>query len=131
MWLADIKYEFEGRMLVSVEAGSRFALFQCCCDYPTLASAEKESRRKQWKNTLESSRRKFAEAFGEWPKNGQQNWPGHHIRDLHHGGDPTDLGNILPVRPDIHDVFNVQYPLCYAGGAPWNTVGPDMPSRDL
>lgn len=50
--------------------------------------------------------------------------------DLQHGGDPTDLANIMPAEPDVHDVFNLQYPQCYAGAAPWNTVGPYLPYTD-
>jgi len=55
---------------------------------------------------------------------------GHHIRDLWHGGDPVDPNNILPVHPGAHKVFNDQYPACYDGKAPWNTVGPNLPYMD-
>jgi hypothetical protein len=30
----------------------------------------------------------------------------------------------------MHDVFNKAYPACYAGQAPWNTVGPNLPYSD-
>lgn len=109
MWLADIKYDWQAPVM-PFKAGSRYAIWHCCCDFPALKSAEKEPLRKRWENARESLRRKFSEIYGEWPKNGGENWPGHHIRDLWHGGDPTDLGNILPVPPDIHRVFGKQYP---------------------
>jgi hypothetical protein len=129
MWLADIKYDWQGPVM-PLTAGSRYALFHCCCDFPTLKPADKEPLRKRWENAREGLRRKFAEVYGEWPKSGKTHWPGHHIHDLWHGGNPTDLGNIVPVRSDIHEVFNNEYPQCYAGGAPWNTVGPDLPYMD-
>jgi hypothetical protein len=127
MWLADIKYDWQAP-LMPLKAGSRYALWHCCCDFPELMSSA--GPRKKWESAIKSLRRKFAEEFGEWPSTGGINWPGHHIHDLKHGGNPTDLGNVFPVRPDIHDVFNRQYPACYAGQAPWNTVGPDLPYRD-
>lgn len=51
-------------------------------------------------------------------------------RDLWHGGDPLDPNNIFPVQPDVHDVYTEQYPACYGGTAPWNTVGPNLPYTD-
>jgi len=57
-------------------------------------------------------------------------FPGHHVRDLQHGGDPVDPNNIIPAQPDVHEVFNEQYPACYDGKAPWNTVGPNLPYTD-
>jgi hypothetical protein len=127
MWLADIKYDWQAPMM-PVKAGSRYALWHCCCDFPELTSSA--GPRKKWENAVKSLRRKFAEEFGEWPNTGGVNWPGHHIHDLKHGGNPTDLGNVFPVPPDVHDVFSRQYPACYEGQAPWNTVGPDLPYRD-
>jgi hypothetical protein len=129
MWLADIKYDWRGPSM-PIQAGSRYALWHCCCDFPKLKPADKEPLRKQWENGRAGLRRKFSEIYGEWPMSGGDNWPGHHIHDLWHGGAPTDLENIIPVQPDIHDVFTKQYPQCYAGSAPWNTVGPDLPYQD-
>ncbi|OJH33439.1 hypothetical protein BON30_48585 [Cystobacter ferrugineus] len=31
---------------------------------------------------------------------------------------------------ELHEVFNEQYPACYDGKSPWNTVGPDLPYTD-
>jgi hypothetical protein len=129
MWLVDIKYDWQAPAM-PIQAGSRYALWHCCCAYPTLAPAEKKPLRDQWESKMDSLRKKWSEIYGDWPKTGGSNWPGHHIRDLSHGGDPTDLGNIVPVRSDIHGVLNKQYPQCYAGGSPWNAVGPDLPYTD-
>ncbi|WP_233261878.1 hypothetical protein [Vitiosangium sp. GDMCC 1.1324] len=57
-------------------------------------------------------------------------WPGHHIRDLKHGGNPVDLSNIFPAKPSVHDIYNRAYPACYGGQPPWNTVGPNLPYTD-
>lgn len=130
IWLADIKYDYEGRILTPVEAGTRYALWHCCCDSPTMLPKDKEPLRKKWENAKKTVRKRWAKIYGDWPKTGTLNWPGHHMDDLQHGGDPTDLANIMPAEPDVHDVFNLQYPQCYAGAAPWNTVGPDLPYTD-
>lgn len=133
MWLADIKYDWRGQLVVPpipVEAGTRYAIWHCCCDYTPLTPAANKAAREQWKNKTKSLRRDWGEKFGEWPRSGEEHWPGHHIRDLLHGGASTDLNNILPTPPTIHEVFNQQYPACYAGTAPWNTVGPDLPYTD-
>ncbi|WP_257462133.1 hypothetical protein [Archangium lipolyticum] len=129
MWLADIKYDWRGPVM-PLEAGSRYALYHCCCDFPTLKPADKEPLRKQWENAREGLRRKFADIYGEWPKSGNTHWPGHHMRDLWHGGNPTDLGNVMPAQPDIHGVYNEEYPRCYEGRPPWNTVEADLPNID-
>lgn len=86
--------------------------------------------REQWKNQTKTLRKRWGEKFGGWPKGDQDHWPGHHLRDLLHGGSPTDLNNILPTPSAVHDVFNKEYPACYAGGTPWNAVGPDLPYSD-
>jgi hypothetical protein len=130
MWLADIKYEYQGRILTPVEAGTRYALWHCCCDYPTLTPVQKRPLRERWDAKRDALRKKWAEVYGDWPKSRGVNWPGHHMRDLFHGGDPIDLANIVPAPPDVHDVFNAEYPQCYGGGAPWNAVGPDLPYKD-
>lgn len=129
MWLADIKYDWKGAVM-PIQAGSRYALWHCCCDFIPLTKEEKKPLREQWEARMDSLRKRWGDIYGEWPKTGGVNWPGHHIRDLHHGGHPTDLGNIVPVRPDIHAVLNKQYPACYQGSAPWNSVGPDLPYTD-
>jgi hypothetical protein len=133
MWLADIKLDWEGRLVIPplpVKAGGRYALWHCCCDYRKLTSAEKEPLRDQWESMRSAFRRAWSKKFGEWPEEEGVSWPGHHIRDLQHGGNPTDGNNILPAPPDVHKVFNKQYPACYSGAAPWNTVGPDLPYTD-
>jgi hypothetical protein len=134
MWLADIKLDWEGRLVVPplpVKAGSRYGIYHCCCDYPTLTKEQNRASRDQWKAMMESFRQSWSERFGEWPTASTGiNWPGHHIRDLWHGGDPVDPNNILPAEPTTHGVFSKQYPACYAGQAPWNTVGPDLPYTD-
>ncbi|HZH14729.1 MAG TPA: hypothetical protein VE057_10275 [Archangium sp.] len=133
IWLADLKFEWEGNLVllpVPVEAGSRYGIYHCCCDYPTLPKAKKEVERKKWDNIRESFRQKWSKKFGEWPDEGDVSWPGHHIRDLWHGGDPVDPNNIIPAEPGVHDEYGRQYPGCYAGQAPWNTVGPDLPYTD-
>jgi hypothetical protein len=42
----------------------------------------------------------------------------------------VDPNNVFPAQPDVHDVYNEQYPVCYEGKAPWNTVGADLPYTD-
>ncbi len=133
MWLADLKFDWEGRLVVlpvPVKAGSRYGIYHCCCNYPTLPTATKEVERKKWNNIRESFREKWSKKFGEWPAEDGASWPGHHIRDLWHGGDPTDPNNIIPAEPDTHKVFTDEYPACYDGKAPWNTVGPNLPYTD-
>ncbi len=133
MWLADIKLDWEGRLVIPplpVKAGSRFGIFHCCCDYTTLPKAVKETERKRWDNIRESFREEWSKRFGKWPAEGDNFWPGHHIWDLSHGGNPVDPNNILPVPPDVHGEFGRKYPACYAGRAPWNTVGPNLPYTD-
>ncbi|WP_253895012.1 MULTISPECIES: hypothetical protein [Corallococcus] len=125
MWLADVKMDFEGTM---VRAGSRFGLTQCCCNYGTLSPLQTEAARGRWKNIREGFRGQWAERFGAWPAeaNGKP-FEGHHIRDLWHGGNPTDWDNILPFPKDIHqDLFGL-YNQCYANEPPWTQVGPDHP----
>jgi hypothetical protein len=133
MWLADIKYDFQAQTMflpLPIQAGSRYAIWHCCCDFVPLKTADKEVLRRQWEGATKSIRRRFAEEYGDWPSTGGANWPGHHVRDLKHGGHPTDLGNIFPAQPEIHAVFTKQYPACYAGMAPWNTPGPALPYKD-
>ncbi len=132
MWLADMKLDWKGQIVppVQVDSGGRLAIVHCCCDFPTVSPMENRQLREQWKNRMQSLRKRWGERFGEWPKSEGDHWAGHHLRDLKHGGDPTDLNNILPTPDPVHIVFNKQYDTCYSGGAPWNTVGPDLPYSD-
>ncbi|WP_224244106.1 hypothetical protein [Hyalangium gracile] len=127
IWLADLKLDWQGG---GVQAGGRRAFFHCCCTYPELTKGENEAKRKLWENARKKFREDWSRKFGNWPTADGKSWPGHHIRDLLHGGDPTDAENILPAPPDTHDLFNKAYPACYAGAPPWNTVGPDLPYLD-
>jgi hypothetical protein len=95
-----------------------------------LCTEKKAAERKRWDRFRESFREEWSKRFGEWPTEGSKAWPGHHIRDLHHGGDPVDPNNIIPAQPYVHDLFNRAYPACYEGQAPWNTVGPNLPYTD-
>jgi hypothetical protein len=133
MWLGDIKLDWQGSHLVlplPVEAGGRYAITHCCCSYPALSPVSNATRRKEWENFRESYREGWSKKFGKWPETDGVAWPGHHIRDLQHGGDPVDPSNIIPTQPDVHKVFNKAYPDCYAGMEPWSRVGPDLPYRD-
>jgi hypothetical protein len=96
-----------------------------------LTKEQNKAKRDQWKAVMESFRQSWSERFGDWPTASTGvNWPGHHIRDLWHGGDPVDPNNVFPVQPGVHDAYNRQYPACYSGQSPWNTVGPDLPYTD-
>jgi hypothetical protein len=133
MWLADMKLEWVGHLIippVPLESGGRLALTHCCCDSPALKPQQTEALRKEWENARKSFRQDWSKKFGDWPTENGKSWPGHHIEDLGHGGPPTNPNNILPTPPDIHDIFSKQYPVCYAGGPPWNTVGPERPYTD-
>lgn len=133
IWLADIKLEWEGRLVIPpfpVKAGSRYGIYHCCCQYPELSAAENAARRKEWDRFRETYREDWSKQFGKWPTDEGVSWPGHHIWDLKHGGGATDRSNLIPVHPDVHGVFNEQYPACYDGKAPWNTVGPNLPYVD-
>ena len=134
IWLADLEFEWEGQLValpVPVEAGSHYGIWNCCCDFPVLPKNKRKAGRDQWKSSMESFRQTWGRRFGEWPTAGSGvNWPGHHIRDLWHGGNPVDPNNVFPVEPGVHSVYNKVYPSCYRGEAPWNTIGPDLPYTD-
>jgi hypothetical protein len=133
MWLADIKMEWEGHLVVPplpVNSGGRLAITHCCCNYNTLTPRETKAQRKRWENIRTSFRESWSKKFGNWPTEEGVSWPGHHIRALQHGGDPIDPSNVIPTQPGVHDVFSEQYPLCYAGQAPWNIAGPYWPYMD-
>ncbi len=64
MWLADFKFDWEGRLVllpVPVRAGSRFGIFHCCCNYPELSPEENAARRKEWEKFRESYREGWSE----------------------------------------------------------------------
>jgi hypothetical protein len=133
MWLVDLEFDWEGSLFllpVPVEAGSRYGIHHCCCDYPTRTPAQNAAERRKWDGFRDGFRKSWSTRFGEWPFVAGTAWPGHHIRDLQHGGDPTDPNNIIPAEPGVHDDFGKKYPACYAGQAPWNKVGPDLPYTD-
>ncbi|WNG52105.1 hypothetical protein F0U60_54370 [Archangium minus] len=133
MWLADFKFDWEGSLVVlpaPVKAGSRYGIYHCCCKFPTRTKAENEAARNEWRNGMRAFRNAWTEKFGEWPVESGKAWPGHHIRDLWHWGAPLDGNNIIPAEPTVHDVFNREYPKCYDGQAPWNSVGPNLPYTD-
>jgi hypothetical protein len=130
MWLADIKYDWQAPVM-PIMAGSRYALWHCCCSYVPLSKEDTARRRAKWESETQSLRKKWSEVYGAWPETqGKGSWPGHHKHDLKRGGEPTDLGNIFPTPPAVHSVFNREYPRCYQGASPWNAVGPDLPYRD-
>ncbi len=133
IWLADLKFDWEGSLLflpVPVKAGSRYGVHHCCCNYSTLAKAENDAARQEWKSAMKSFRKDWSQRFGEWPSADGVSWPGHHIWDLWHGGDPVDPNNVFPAQPGVHDLYTRAYPACYAGQPPWNTVGPALPYMD-
>jgi hypothetical protein len=133
IWLADLKFDWEGSLFllpVPVKAGSRYGIHHCCCNYPTRTKPENDAARQEWKSVMKSFRKSWSERFGEWPVERGKSWPGHHIRDLWHGGDPVEPNNVFPAQPDVHEVYNEQYPACYGGQLPWNTVGPNLPYTD-
>jgi len=129
MWLADFKFDWEGRLVllpVPVRAGSRYGIYHCCCDYPELSKDEIETQRDKWDDFRNSFREGWSKKFGQWPFEHGENWPGHHVRDLKRGGNPVDRNNIIPAQPGVHKVYTKAYPACYGGQSPWNTVGPDL-----
>lgn len=100
----------------------------CCCNYGTLSAAQNAVARDRWDNIRDGFRGRWAERFGAWPTeaNGKP-YQGHHIRDLSHGGNPTDWDNIIPFPKDIHQTLNGLYAQCYANQPPWTGVGPNYP----
>lgn len=127
IWVADIKTELHAvDGIIPVEAGGRLAVTHCCCDYPLATDLEK--RRSQWDNSRERYRRRWIDEYGAWPTTGTgDNWPGHHVFDLRHGGEPAVFGEVIPVPPDTHSLINSAYPQCYSGKGGWNIAGPDWP----
>jgi hypothetical protein len=125
MWLADMKMDFEGPV---VRAGSRFAMTHCCCNYSENTPAQTAALRSRWNSSRPGFREQWAQRFGEWPSeaNGKP-FPAHHMRDLGHGGHPTDWDNILPMPQDLHESLPALYNQCYAKMPPWTTIGPEYP----
>ena len=85
--------------------------------------------RKKWENFRDSFRDQWSRKFGEWPAD-QENSPGHHIRELKHGGDPADRNNILPAEPRCILSSAGSIPPATTAEPPWNTVGPNLPYLD-
>ena len=133
MWLADFSFEWEGSLFllpVDVEAGSRYGIYHCCCNYTELSKQATRAERDKWENRRNTFRQEWSKRFGEWPGETSKAWPGHHVWDLKHGGDPVDPNNVFPAQPSVHDVYTREYPGCYDGKDPWNTAGPDLPYTD-
>jgi hypothetical protein len=133
MWLADLKLDWEGSLVVlpvPVEAGSRYGIYHCCCNYTELSKEGTETQRDLWDAFRTSFRDDWSKKFGQWPSENGENWPGHHVHDLKHGGNPVDRNNIIPAQPSVHKAFTKAYPACYGGQSPWTTVGADLPYTD-
>ncbi|MCY1046628.1 hypothetical protein OV208_35315 [Corallococcus sp. bb12-1] len=125
IWLADVKMDFTGDI---VRAGSRFGMTNCCCNYPTLSKAQNDVARGKWKNIRDGFRERWAEKFGEWPREADGSpYQGHHLRDLKHGGNPTDWDNIIPYPKELHETLGGLYNQCYANEPPWTGTGGSYP----
>ncbi|HLL54394.1 MAG TPA: hypothetical protein VK447_12650 [Myxococcaceae bacterium] len=123
IWIADIKSDYEGIAFVK-RAGGRAAISHCCCDYPT--ASDLDARRKTWERGRDKYRQEWSKEFGEWPMAGKEAWPGHHVMDLLHGGDPLSK-EIFPIPKEVHYEVTAEYKQCYQGANGWNTAGPDYP----
>jgi hypothetical protein len=125
IWLADVKMDFNGTV---VRAGSRFGMTHCCCNYATLSPVDNTAARKRWDAARPGFREEWSKRFGSWPteKSGEL-YQGHHIRDLSHGGNPTDWENIIPFPRDLHQDLPALYNQCYANKPPWTQVGGNYP----
>jgi hypothetical protein len=130
IWIADIKLDGEGTTVLTPSRwGGRQAITHCCCTYPRVSNLNE--LRDKWKSARSSYREEWGREFGRWPvESSGDSWPGHHIHDLLHGGDPVGRNKVLPVRPDIHSEINTAYPQCYSGEGGWNTPGPYWPYTD-
>jgi len=129
IWIADIKFDWEREVgPVPIAGGGRLAITHCCCNYATVSAKD---GREQWERGREGFRKGWSDEFGPWPKDATgDSWPGHHIRDLQHGGLPLGPDNVLPTPLDVHSVLTRQYGLCYAGGSRWAQPGPAKPYAD-
>jgi len=130
IWIADLKVDCEGSFLsfFTSRYGGRAAIDHCCCDYPRIDDLKK--RRDAWNAGRDAFRIDWAKDFGEWPKTGSDNWQGHHIHDLAHGGAPTAPGNVIPAPNDVHYELSSAYLKCYAGTGDWRTAGAYKPYTD-
>jgi hypothetical protein len=125
MWLADINFDFEGRIM---QAGSRFGMTHCCCNYGMLSPSANKASRDSWDNMRDSFRESWARRFGQWPIDPDGvPYQGHHVHDLWHGGNPTDWDNIIPFPRDLHKQLPALYNQCYANSPPWNSPGVSYP----
>ncbi|WP_254330082.1 hypothetical protein [Corallococcus exiguus] len=125
MWLADVKMDFQGTL---IQAGSRFGMAHCCCNYGALTPRQNEAARNRWNKARKGFREEWSRRFGDWPTEADgKPYQGHHIRDLQHGGNPTDWDNLLPFPQDLHEDLLGPYNQCYANQPPWTRVGVDHP----
>ncbi len=125
MWLADVKMDFQGTVM---RVGSRYGMTHCCCNYPTLAPAQTNAARGQWNSMRSEFRNQWSNRFGAWPTEATGTpYEGHHVRDLWHGGNPTDWDNIIPFPQDLHQQLPGAYKQCYANNPPWTSAGVDYP----
>jgi hypothetical protein len=53
MWLADVNFDFESRLM---QAGSRYGMTHCCCDYSTLTKSANKAARDTWDDMRDSFR---------------------------------------------------------------------------
>lgn len=129
IWIADIKYDWQGAVgPLPAAAGGRLAITHCCCDWPTAPPTSTQKARAEWSRGREKFREQWSnEVAGEWPNGPDRFWDGHHIRDLLHGGDPLDPDNVLPVPPEVHGILGKEYLACYAGGGRWAQPGHERP----
>ncbi len=111
-----------------MQAGSRFGMTHCCCNYGTLNPTANKAARDSWDNMRDSFRDSWARRFGQWPMDPDgAPYQGHHVHDLWHGGNPTDWDNIIPFPRDLHKKLPALYNQCYASSPPWNRPGVDYP----
>ncbi|RJS26226.1 hypothetical protein DRW03_06390 [Corallococcus sp. H22C18031201] len=128
IWLADVKMDYEGTV---IRTGSRAAIPHCCCNYIEGTKEETAALRQKWENIRTGFRSRWAERFGEWPTEADgKAYPAHHIRDLGHGGNPTDWDNLLPMPAAIHKLLPRIYNQCYANSSDWTRIGVDYPYGD-
>jgi hypothetical protein len=127
IWLADLKTDVKTRFLfMPISWGGKLAITHCCCDWP-------ESRpvnRDEWERGRDRFRTDWEKEFGAWPSDGKVAWPGHHIRDLLHGGSQLGRDNIFPAEPSVHREYGRVYRECYSPDSKWTRPGPDYPYAD-
>ncbi|HEU5154424.1 MAG TPA: hypothetical protein VFU03_06825 [Gemmatimonadales bacterium] len=128
IWLADMKTEVKTRfLLMPISWGGKLAITHCCCDWPETRPVNRD----EWEKGRERYRKDWEKEFGEWPTiDGKRAWPGHHIRDLLHGGDQMSKDNVFPAPPDVHKLYDQVYRECYGSAHRWSQAGPDYPYAD-